>query len=244
MNVIELLKKDHETVSGLFKTFESAKESEAEEQMERTAAQICEELTAHATVEEELFYPAVEARAGGEDEKAEDSVKEAHEEHALVKQLVGELQGMGPDDEQFEAKVKVLKDIVEHHVEEEEGTLMPRAKKLLSSEELDEMGNRVEARKAELRSQSRTSESRMAEGRSSAESGAGQASSTREPGRSRPTSSSTASTGRRASSSSSSGRSAAKGSSSRSSSSRSSSSRSSRASRASRPARRRTRRSS
>jgi hemerythrin superfamily protein len=244
MNVIELLKKDHETVSGLFKTFESAKESEAEEQMERTAAQICEELTAHATVEEELFYPAVEARAGGEDEKAEDSVKEAHEEHALVKQLVGELQGMGPDDEQFEAKVKVLKDIVEHHVEEEEGTLMPRAKKLLSSEELDEMGNRVEARKAELRSQSRTSESRMAEGRSSAESGAGQASSTREPGRSRPTSSSTASTGRRASSSSSSGRSSAKGSSSRSSSSRSSSSRSSRASRASRPARRRTRRSS
>jgi hemerythrin superfamily protein len=251
MNVIELLKKDHETVSGLFKTFESAKESEAEEQMERTAAQICEELTAHATVEEELFYPAVEARAGGEDEKAEDSVKEAHEEHALVKQLVGELQGIGPDDEQFEAKVKVLKDLVEHHVEEEEGTLMPRAKKLLSREELDEMGNRVEARKAELRSKSRTSESRMAEdrmseGRSSAEGGARQASPTREPGRSRPTSSSTASTGRRASSSSSSGGSSARGSSSRSSSSRSSSSRSSssRASRASRPARRRTRRSS
>src|SRR4030095_11479006 len=167
MNVIELLKKDHQTVSGLFKTFESAKESENQVQMEQTAAQICEELTAHATVEEELFYPAVEARAGGEDEKAEDSVKEAHEEHALVKQLVGELQGMGPDDEQFEAKVKVLKDLVEHHVEEEEGTLMPRAKKLLSSEELDEMGTRVEARKGELRSESQASEARMAQGRSS-----------------------------------------------------------------------------
>jgi hemerythrin superfamily protein len=243
MNVIELLKKDHQTVSGLFKTFESAKESENQDQMEQTAAQICEELTAHATVEEELFYPAVEARAGGEDEKAEDSVKESHEEHALVKQLVGELQGMGPDDEQFEAKVKVLKDLVEHHVEEEEGTLMPRAKKLLSSEELDEMGTRVEARKGELRSDSQASEARMAEGRSSSTAGTRQGASSGESGRSRPSSSSTSSTGRRASTSSR-GSSAKGSSSSRSSSSRSSSSRASRASRASRPARRRTRRSS
>jgi hemerythrin superfamily protein len=229
MNVIELLKKDHETVSGLFKTFESAKESENQEQMEQTAGQICKELTAHATVEEELFYPAVESRASGEDEKAEDSVKESNEEHALVKLLVGEVQGMSPDDDQFEAKVKVLKDLVEHHVKEEEGTLMPRAKKLLSSEELEEIGARVEARKAELRSQAQPAEGRMAEA-----------------GRSRPTSSSTASTGRRASSASPARRSSAKGSTARGSQSRSASSRSSssRASRASRPARRRTRQSS
>jgi hemerythrin superfamily protein len=244
MNVIELLKKDHETVSGLFKTFESAKESEAQDQMEQAAAQICEELTAHATVEEELFYPAVAARAGGEDEKAEDSVKEANEEHALVKTLVSELEGMSPEDEQFEAKVKVLKDLVEHHVEEEEGTLMPRAKKLLSSEELDEMGARVERRKQELRSEgpgSRASRQASGEGRASSGSRSRKASSGQgEPARS--ASSSTSGTQRRSSSTpSSSGGSSSRGSSSRASSSKGSSSRSSssRASRASRPARRR-----
>jgi hemerythrin superfamily protein len=246
MNVIELLKKDHETVSGLFKAFESAKESEAPDQMEQAAAQICEELTAHATVEEELFYPAVAARAGGEDEKAEDSVKEANEEHALVKTLVSELEGMSPEDDQFEAKVKVLKDLVEHHVEEEEGTLMPRAKKLLSSEELDEMGVRVERRKQELRSEgpgSRASRQERAKGRASSASKSRQASSSGEGEPRRSASSSTSGTQRRSSSTpSSSGGSSSRGSSSRSSSSRSS--RSSRASRASRPAsRRRTSRS-
>jgi hemerythrin superfamily protein len=223
MNVIELLKKDHETVSGLFKTFESAKESEAQDQMERVAAQICEELTAHATVEEELFYPAVESRAGGEDEKAEDSVKEAHEEHALVKTLVAELEDLSPQDDQFKAKVKVLKDLVEHHVKEEEGTLMPRAKKLLSSDELDEMGTRVESRKEELRAE--TAGSRTSGRQTSSKSSAREAGSSRQGGKS------TSSSAPRRSSSPTS-----RSSSSRSSSSRSSSSR---ASRASRPARRR-----
>jgi hemerythrin superfamily protein len=151
MNAIELLKTDHETVSGLFKSFEAAKKSESEDEKQQIVARICEELEAHAAVEEELFYPAVESRAQ-EDEKAEESVKEAHEEHALVKGLVAELSGMSGDDGQFEAKVKVLKDLVEHHVEEEEGTMMPRARKLLSSEELEELGARLERRKEELRS--------------------------------------------------------------------------------------------
>jgi len=151
MNVIELLKKDHEMVSGLFKSFEAAKESESEADKEQVVGQICEELTAHATVEEELFYPAVAARAA-EDEKAEDAVREANEEHALVKGLVADLEEMSASDEQYEAKVKVLKDVVEHHVEEEEGELMPKAKKLLTREQLEELGGRVEARKAELRS--------------------------------------------------------------------------------------------
>ena len=155
MNVIELLKKDHEAVSGLFKSFESAKESENEGEKGQIVGRICEELTAHATVEEELFYPAVAARAQ-EDEKTEDGVKEAQEEHALLKTLVGELEGMAADDEQFDAKVKVLKDVVEHHVKEEEGELMPRAKKLLSSEELDQIGSQVESRKQELESEPAT----------------------------------------------------------------------------------------
>jgi hemerythrin superfamily protein len=151
MNVIELLKKDHETVSGLFKSFEAAKEAESDSDKEQIVGQVCQELTAHAAVEEELFYPAV-ARQAGEDQKAEDSVREANEEHALVKGLVAELEGMSASDEQYEAKMKVLKDVVEHHVEEEEGEMMPKAKKLLTSEQLEELGARVERRKAELKS--------------------------------------------------------------------------------------------
>jgi hemerythrin superfamily protein len=165
MNAIELLKTDHETVSGLFKSFEAAKKSESEDEKQQIVAKICEELEAHAAVEEELFYPAVESRAQ-DDEKAEESVKEAHEEHALVKGLVAELSGMSADHDQFEAKVKVLKDLVEHHVEEEEGTMMPRARKLLSGEELEELGARVERRKQELRSEPARSGSQRASGRS------------------------------------------------------------------------------
>jgi hemerythrin superfamily protein len=190
MNVIELLKKDHENVSGLFKSFESAKEADSGRDKEQIVGRICQELTGHAAVEEELFYPAV-ARQAGEDEKAEDGVREAHEEHALVKQLVGELEEMSASDEQYDAKVKVLKDVVEHHVEEEEGELMPKAKKLLSSEQLEELGARVESRKAELLSgaapkpaakrgsSTRSSSSRSSASRSSASRSSRSASSSR-----------------------------------------------------------------
>lgn len=151
MNVIELLKKDHENVKDLFAAFEKAKEADRGAEKESAVSSICQELTLHAAVEEEIFYPAVETRAAGEDEKSEDSVKEAFEEHALVKSLVAELSEMKADDEQFDAKVKVLKDLVDHHVEEEEGELMPRARKLLSEDELEAMGSAVESRKAEPR---------------------------------------------------------------------------------------------
>ena len=156
MNVIDLLKSDHEKVNGLFKSFESAKKSDSGGEKQQVVEQICQELDVHARVEEELFYPAV-ARRAQEDEKAESSVKEANEEHALVKRLVSELKGASArGDGQFDAKVKVLKDLVEHHVGEEEGTLMPRAKKLLSSEQLDELGASVESRKQELLAQPST----------------------------------------------------------------------------------------
>jgi hemerythrin superfamily protein len=178
MNAIELLKADHETVSGLFRTFESAKKSGGEKR--QIVDRICRELDAHARVEEELFYPAVEKRAQ-EDEKAEQSVLEAHEEHALVKTLVHELRGggSGGDDGRLEAKVKVLKDLVDHHVEEEESTLMPRARKLLSGEELDELGERVQARKQELAAEPARPEPRSTRGSSSSRSRRGSAPSRR-----------------------------------------------------------------
>ena len=92
----------------------------------------------------------MDAKAKG-DEDAKEKVKEADEEHRLIKALVAEIQEMDEDHEHFDAKVKVLKDLVEHHVEEEEGELMPKAKKLLTSVELEEMGTEAEARKEKLK---------------------------------------------------------------------------------------------
>jgi hypothetical protein len=111
-------------------------------------------------------------------------VREAHEEHRLVKLLVAEISEMEAGDEQFDAKMKVLKDMVEHHVEEEEGELMPDAKKLLSSDELDELGERVESRKTELKSQPQGARERSA-GRTLAARGARRRSSPSSPGRAR-----------------------------------------------------------
>ncbi len=150
MNVIELLKKDHRNVSELFAAFETAKDNEEEGSRQEIALEICLELTAHAKVEEELFYPAVDAKAS-DDEETQEKVKEADEEHRLVKALVGEIQDMDENDDNFDAKVKVLKDVVEHHVEEEEGELMPKAKKLLTPSELEEMATEAEALKAKLK---------------------------------------------------------------------------------------------
>lgn len=150
MNVIELLKKDHRNVSELFAAYETAKEDEEEGSRQEIARQICLELTAHAKVEEELFYPAVDAKAKG-DEDAQEKVKEADEEHRLVKALVAEIQEMDEDEGHFDAKVKVLKDVVEHHVEEEEGELMPKAKKLLTPAELEQMGTEAEALKEKVK---------------------------------------------------------------------------------------------
>lgn len=193
MNVIELLKSDHQKVAKMFKSYEAAKESESESEKEAIVAQLCEELSVHAEAEEELFYPAFEAR-GENDEKAQDTVKEAFEEHKLVKTLMAELEEMSAGEEQYDAKVKVLKDLVEHHVEEEEGQMMPKAKKLLSSEELEELGTQVEGRKEALKveyAEERGKASGAASGRQKAS-----------PAQSRSASSSRSSAGKGASSSS------------------------------------------
>lgn len=150
MNVIELLKKDHEKVAKLFKAYEAAKKADKKGSREKIAQELCQELTIHATVEEEFFYPAMDAKAKVEDEKAEDLVKEADEEHRLVKALVAEIESMDETEDHFDAKVKVLKDVVDHHVEEEEGQLMPKARKLLTKDELEGIGAEVENRKEEL----------------------------------------------------------------------------------------------
>lgn len=148
MNAIELLKKDHRTVESLFKSYEKAKEQDEETRKAELFASIKQELDAHARVEEEVFYPAFDRAAGEEDDK--ELVLEAGEEHKQVKTLLAELAEMSPDDRSFDAKMKVLKDNVEHHVEEEEKEMFPKAQEELGRETLDELGERMAALKERL----------------------------------------------------------------------------------------------
>jgi hemerythrin superfamily protein len=111
---------DHKKVTKLFAEFEKAKESAEKEEIART---VCEELTLHATLEEELFYPAVRDI---DPEKFSDLLDEAVVEHATAKDLIAQISEMGPDDELFDAKVTVLGEYVKHHIKEEEDELFPK----------------------------------------------------------------------------------------------------------------------
>jgi hypothetical protein len=146
-NVIELLNTDHRTVEQLFAQFESTQDFDV-------ALQICEELTVHATVEEEIVYPVLE----GIDAEIE---QEAEEEHAEAKQLIARIQAMSPDDPELMATVMELKAGIEHHVEEEEGEAWDRMRSE-AGDQLDDLGAQVEARKAELLGAAATSEVRGA----------------------------------------------------------------------------------
>jgi hemerythrin superfamily protein len=181
MNAIELLKKDHRTVESLFESFEKAKEKERETSKAELFASIKQELDAHAKVEEEIFYPAFDRAAKKDDDK--ELVLEAGEEHKQVKTLLAELEGLDPDDATFDAKMKVLKDNIEHHVEEEEGEMFPHAQKELGSDELEQLGQRIAARKEQLQQQADSPAARTASGRPAPSSRARAASPTRRSGR-------------------------------------------------------------
>lgn len=113
-DAVTLLKEDHRRVEGLFKEFQNAKGDGAKK---RIAEKICAELIVHTELEEKIFYPACEGKV------KEDDLKEAYVEHDGAKVLIAEIAGGGPDDDFYEAKVKVLQEEIEHHVKEEEGWL-------------------------------------------------------------------------------------------------------------------------
>jgi hypothetical protein len=141
-DAIALLKADHRKVEELFEKFEKAKGDGAKEKL---AMQICLELSVHATIEEESFYPACEGNID------EDLLKEAYVEHDGAKVLIAEIEAGGPDDEYYDAKVKVLQEQIEHHVEEEEKRsdgMFAQARK--AELDLDGLGERLSARKKEL----------------------------------------------------------------------------------------------
>ena len=145
-DAVELIKADHRTVEKLFREFEEAGDR-AYKTKQELVGQIVEELEVHATIEEETYYPAVEAKAKKE---GKELIAEAVEEHHVVKILLGELGSMSSQDEAFDAKVTVLMENVRHHVEEEESELLPQSEKILGTDELTRLGEEMAARKQQL----------------------------------------------------------------------------------------------
>ena len=148
MDAIKLLKEDHDKVKELLEGL-AATTSRAEKKRAELLSRITEELEVHTQIENEIFYPAFK-KAG---EKSDDAKMffEAREEHRAVGELVlPDLNKTPVASEQFSGRAKVLKELVEHHVKEEEGEMFPRAKKLMSKDELQALGERMETRKQEL----------------------------------------------------------------------------------------------
>jgi iron-sulfur cluster repair protein YtfE (RIC family) len=143
MDAFELLKKDHEKVSGIFEKLEPTTERGVKTR-EELFAQLKQELEIHSKIEEQILYPVLK-----EAEETHDITLEAFEEHNVVKTLLTELDELSKDDETWEAKLTVLKENVEHHVEEEEGEMFKKARKVLSSEQIEALGTRLEAAKKE-----------------------------------------------------------------------------------------------
>ena len=140
---LDLLKADHAEVKKLFNQFERQKKNEDDDGMEQTVQAICQALSVHAQIEEEIFYPALRAAAD-----ADDALDEADVEHSHVKELVGQLEGAQAGDDHFEARVKVLSEYVQHHVEEEESTIFSKARK--ADVDLLALGEQLRMRKEEL----------------------------------------------------------------------------------------------
>ena len=141
---LDLLKADHAEAKKLFRQFEKFKKEEDQDGMQQVAQSVCTALSVHAQIEEEIFYPAL--REAGD---ADDALDEADVEHSHLKELVEQISSSGPGDEHFEARVKVLSEYVEHHVQEEESTIFSKARK--ADFDLVALGQQLEARKAELK---------------------------------------------------------------------------------------------
>ena len=146
MDAIKLLKEDHEKVKKLLSEGDDTTER-AEKTRSELLSKIKEEMTVHEAIEEEIFYPALKQH-----EKAKEVVLEGYEEHHVVDEILAELEGTDVSDEKWGAKFSVMKENIEHHIEEEEGDMFPKARDIFSPSELETLGERMEARKKELES--------------------------------------------------------------------------------------------
>jgi hemerythrin superfamily protein len=135
-----MLRADHKLVAGLFEEFEAAKNGAKKKAL---AEQICRELTIHAQIEEEIFYPAVKDAL-----KDTDMVPEAVVEHATLRSLIAEIRAHDTDEEMWKAKVKVLGEYTQHHVKEEEKEMFPQARE--TDLDMEDLGAMMQQRKEEL----------------------------------------------------------------------------------------------
>jgi hemerythrin superfamily protein len=139
-DAIAMLKADHKKVSGLFEEFDKSRSAAKKKEL---ASQICNELSVHAQLEEEIFYPAVKAAL-----QDKELVPEATVEHATIKDLIAQVEDGEPGSEEYDAKVKVMSEYVEHHVKEEQDEMFPKAQK--TKLDLVALGEQMAARKEEL----------------------------------------------------------------------------------------------
>lgn len=151
-DAIALLKADHKTVKTLFAQSEELSDR-AKSQLKRIGDQICAELTVHAQIEEQIFYPAVKERAGRKHKEERDLVLESIEEHALVKHVIADLQAIDAADETYQPKLKVLKENVEQHVKEEEREMFPAVRELIDEDDLLALGRQMLELKTRLQRQ-------------------------------------------------------------------------------------------
>jgi hemerythrin-like domain-containing protein len=141
MDAISMLRADHDKVKKLLDELETTTERGVKTRAELFAT-IKGELTIHEVIEEEIFYPALKSHP-----KAEDIVLEGYEEHHVVDLLMGELEDLDVADEKWGAKAIVMKENIEHHIEEEEGEMFPQARQVFDRRELEELGARMAERR-------------------------------------------------------------------------------------------------
>src|SRR5690242_9801135 len=131
MDVLKFLSDEHDEVKGVFKKLEKASGKEAQ----RLWDQLREMLTLHEEMEETFFYPRLKEKSA-----TEDLILESYEEHHVMDVLIGEISQLSPSDEQWEPKIKVLQVNTEHHIEEEEGELFPKVRKIWDTATRNEVG--------------------------------------------------------------------------------------------------------
>jgi hypothetical protein len=148
MNALKLLKQDHDEVKSMLSDLESTTERAVKTRTEGLAT-LKGELEVHEAIEEEIFYPALKDHP-----KTKDLALEGYEEHHVVDMVMAEIEGVEPSDETWMAKFTVMKENLEHHIEEEEGEMFDQAEKVFDDDELEELGDRMQARKEELKSTS------------------------------------------------------------------------------------------
>ena len=144
MDPVQMLKDDHQKVKQLFQQF---KQTNDQNQQQQIADQVLTELDVHASLEEEIFYPALRQKAGGGEDRQ--MLEEAYQEHAQAKTLIQQLRGMQASDPQFATLMQQLQQDVEHHVQEEETEMLPKAEQELS-DQMDRLAQEMQARKQQL----------------------------------------------------------------------------------------------